>query len=93
MLKQQTRLLLHFLSQSYQHQQNDDCIKACEDLKSLFHLGIFCYLCNVLQPSTQSDEHEEHRWSVEEGDGALAGSLCHGYDEDHTGVDVGDRGG
>lgn len=51
------------------------------------------YLCNVLQPSTQSDEHKEHGWSVEEGDGALAGSLSHGYDEDHAGVDVGNRGG
>ncbi len=51
------------------------------------------YFCNVLQPSTQSDEHKEHRWSVEKGDGALAGLLSHGYDEDHTGVDVGDRGG
>ena len=54
---------------------------------SLFHL------CHVLQPATQSDEDEEHGRRVEEGDGALAGSLAHGYHQDHAGVDVGDGGG
>lgn len=53
----------------------------------------FFYLCDVLQPSSQRDEHKEHRWSVEECDGALAGSLSHGDNKDHAGVDVGDRGG
>lgn len=58
----------------------------------LFLVVVF-YLCNVLQPSAQSDEHKEHRRSVEKGDGALAGSLGHGYNEDHARVDVGDGGG
>lgn len=52
-----------------------------------------CHLGDVLQPSAQCDEHEEHGRSVEKGDGALAGALGHGDDQDHTGVDVGDGGG
>lgn len=52
-----------------------------------------CHLCHVLQPSTQSDEHEQHGRSVEEGDRALGGPLGHGYHQHHTGVDVGDGGG
>lgn len=77
----------HHVSQ----QHNDSCIKTCEEFKT--STRGFLYLCNMLQPSTQSNEHKEHRWSVEKGDGALAGSLSHRYNEDHTGVDVGNRGG
>lgn len=51
------------------------------------------YFCDVLQPSAQRDEHKQHGRSVEKGDGALAGSLGHGYDQDHAGVDVGNGGG
>jgi len=54
---------------------------------------LFCYLGDVLQPSSQSNEHKEHRRSVEKRDGALAGPLCHGDDEDHAGVNVGDGSG
>lgn len=70
---------------------NISCMKECEDFNQVYMVSF--YLCNVLQPSTQSDEHKEHRRSVEKGDGALAGSLSHGDNEDHAGVDVGNRGG
>lgn len=62
-------------------------------LESIQALLLFFYLCYVLQPSSESDEHKEHRRSVEERDGALDGSLCHGDNKDNAGVDVGDGGG
>lgn len=50
------------------------------------------YLCDMFQPTAQSNKHKEHGWSVKKGDGTLAGSLSYGYNEDHTGVYVGNRG-
>lgn len=60
----------------------------------LINLFLFLfYLCDVFQPSSQSDEHKEHGWSVEKGHRALAGLLRHGHDEDNAGIDVGNGGG
>lgn len=47
----------------------------------------------MLQPSSQSDKHKEHRRGVEKGNRALDGTLGHGNDKYHTGVDVGYGGG